>query len=254
MARETRQSRTVETEVMPSLREPKASSQWMEWALSGRLGDFLGWTGQKIAEIGSELFPAPSIAERRRSMQANRRALLQVLSDMMLDENFSEKESLPLLRAYLRDVLMLLKSGHLSAQRLKRELSQLQIKADGVQHVALVSILSEWRDKLNEMTSLKEVSVSQEAEVKRELRSGFSSTIDVSSLMGTDGFTVSGTGSSTELGYSVHKLGDINGDKYGDFVVGGALGANLAHIIFGSPTTFTALPSGLWNLSNLSSG
>ena len=247
---EIRQNDFVRTQTMPSLRAPEASSKWMEWVLSGQLGDFLGWTGEKLAEIGREVVSTPSIAERKRSKQVNRVALLQAFSDMVLEENTGEEKSL-LLQAYLRDVLVLLQSGYLSPSRLKRELSELLRQAEAVPQVRAVSVLSDWLANLNKISPAEEISISEEkTESKRELRNGFSATVDVSGLTGANGFSLDGTGFNTELGYSVSAAGDINGDKYDDFVVGGAPDSNLAHIVFGSPTTFSALPGGIWDLAS----
>ncbi|PZD73397.1 Hemolysin, chromosomal [Acaryochloris thomasi RCC1774] len=50
--------------------------------------------------------------------------------------------------------------------------------------------------------------------------SGFDSTIDLSSLDGSNGFTLNGIDSNTNSGYSVSSAGDINGDGIDDLVIG----------------------------------
>ena len=65
---------------LPSLSPPKASSAWTEWALSGYVGDFLEWAGEQLAGISNEVFPAPSIAERRVAMRENKRTLKQLFA------------------------------------------------------------------------------------------------------------------------------------------------------------------------------
>jgi hypothetical protein len=70
--------------------------------------------------------------------------------------------------------------------------------------------------------------------------SGFVETFDVRSLMGTDGFKISGVEFGDYAGLSVSGAGDVNGDGFSDLVVGARLKysnpdpfAGAAYVIFG---------------------
>jgi len=66
---------------------------------------------------------------------------------------------------------------------------------------------------------------------------GFPRTLRLSTLDGSNGFTLNGTGLS---GYSVARAGDFNGDGIGDIIIG-APGAEQAHVVFGSGQGFPAV-------------
>ena len=77
-------------------------------------------------------------------------------------------------------------------------------------------------------------------------RDGFPATFDVASLDGTNGFRISGKAADDRMGRSVSAAGDVNGDGYGDLIVGGqgsdAGGANsgAAWVVFGKASGFAA--------------
>ncbi len=50
---------------------------------------------------------------------------------------------------------------------------------------------------------------------------GWSSSLDLSSLDGTNGFALNGINAYDKSGYSVSGAGDVNGDGYGDLIIGG---------------------------------
>ncbi len=50
--------------------------------------------------------------------------------------------------------------------------------------------------------------------------SGFSATLDVSTLNGTNGFRVDGVGAGDSSGFSVSSAGDVNGDGFSDLLIG----------------------------------
>jgi len=83
--------------------------------------------------------------------------------------------------------------------------------------------------------------------------SGFSSSFDLSTLSGTNGFTVEGGNAQDRAGTAVSSAGDINGDGYADVVVG-ATGfgpeSGAAYVVFGRATGFSAHI----NLTNLGPG
>jgi hypothetical protein len=83
--------------------------------------------------------------------------------------------------------------------------------------------------------------------------SGFSSEFDLSSINGTNGFKLSGIGSSNNTGLSLSAGGDINGDGIDDFIIGApdaqphGSTSGSAYVIFGTTGGF---PSNI-NLSAL---
>ena len=82
---------------------------------------------------------------------------------------------------------------------------------------------------------------------------GFSATLDYSTLDGTNGFQLNGISARDQSGYSVASAGDVNGDGFDDIIVG-AYGADNesgeSYVIFGKASGFRAS----FNLSNLTNG
>jgi hypothetical protein len=73
--------------------------------------------------------------------------------------------------------------------------------------------------------------------------SGFSSSVDLSSLDGSNGFRLSGTTSSDRSGYSVASAGDVNGDGFADLIIGGPFAvqgnnAGTTYVVFGKAAGF----------------
>ena len=70
---------------------------------------------------------------------------------------------------------------------------------------------------------------------------GFGSTLDLTALNGTNGFTIPGVVSNGQLGVSVSTVGDVNDDNITDLVLG-AFGVSsnngIAYVIFGSREGF----------------
>jgi VCBS repeat-containing protein len=80
--------------------------------------------------------------------------------------------------------------------------------------------------------------------------SGFG-TIDLGiALAATDGFKIQGDANQDYAGHSVSNAGDVNGDGYGDIIVGaknndsGGLSAGAAYVIFGKSTGFGTIDLG----------
>ncbi|MCJ9430065.1 beta strand repeat-containing protein [Kordiimonas marina] len=73
---------------------------------------------------------------------------------------------------------------------------------------------------------------------------GFSPTLDLSSLDGTNGFAINGANANDRAGFSVSSAGDINGDGYDDILVGSYLAdpyfnnAGATYVIYGSASGF----------------
>jgi hypothetical protein len=83
---------------------------------------------------------------------------------------------------------------------------------------------------------------------------GFSSSLELSTLDGTNGFVINGIDTDDRSGYSVSGAGDINGDGIADLIIGapnadpnGNFGAGESYVVFGSSAGFS--PS--LELSNL---
>nr|WP_308796855.1 Ig-like domain-containing protein [Tolypothrix sp. FACHB-123] len=76
--------------------------------------------------------------------------------------------------------------------------------------------------------------------------SGFSSSLNLSSLDGSNGFAINGINSSDESGRSVSSAGDINGDGIDDLIIGARFAdpngnaSGQSYVVFGKSSGFTA--------------
>jgi hypothetical protein len=83
--------------------------------------------------------------------------------------------------------------------------------------------------------------------------SGFGAILDLSSLDGSNGFSVEGTAEGDEAGYSVGNAGDVNGDGFDDVIIGArsagieGKASGAAYVVFGKADGFEAT----LNLSSL---
>ena len=75
----------------------------------------------------------------------------------------------------------------------------------------------------------------------------YPATIELSSLNGTTGFTLSGEAASDASGYSVASAGDVNGDGFADLIVGaygnapgGVTRTGAAYVVFGKASGFAS--------------
>jgi VCBS repeat-containing protein len=75
-------------------------------------------------------------------------------------------------------------------------------------------------------------------------KSGFSASLDLSSLNGSNGFVINGINSNDRSGYSVSSAGDINGDGIDDLIIGTRYGgqnfAGSSYVVFGRSSGFSA--------------
>ena len=83
--------------------------------------------------------------------------------------------------------------------------------------------------------------------------SGFAPSLELSSLNGTNGFTINGIDTGDNSGISVSSAGDVNGDNIDDLIIGGRFAdpngnsSGETYVVFGSNSGFTAS----FNLSSL---
>jgi hypothetical protein len=76
--------------------------------------------------------------------------------------------------------------------------------------------------------------------------SAFAASLDLSTLDGSNGFKISGVNAYDDLGVSVSGAGDINGDEFGDLIIGargaslGAILSGASYVIFGKSSGFSA--------------
>jgi hypothetical protein len=75
---------------------------------------------------------------------------------------------------------------------------------------------------------------------------GFTSSLDLSTLDGTNGFVINGVNAADASGSSVSQAGDVNGDGIDDVIIGAYVadpnninGAGSSYVVFGSDTGFT---------------
>jgi len=78
---------------------------------------------------------------------------------------------------------------------------------------------------------------------------GFSQTLNVSTLNGADGFKISGDALS-KFGDSVSSAGDVNGDGYGDLIIGATSGTGSAYVLFGKAGGFSDISTADINGAN----
>ncbi len=77
--------------------------------------------------------------------------------------------------------------------------------------------------------------------------SGFAASLDLAALDGTNGFRLDGIDASDRSGLSVASAGDVNGDGFGDIIIGayggdpgGDSGAGESYVVFGRASGFAA--------------
>jgi hypothetical protein len=75
---------------------------------------------------------------------------------------------------------------------------------------------------------------------------GFAANLNLSTLNGANGFQINGEAAGDQSGVSVASAGDVNGDGYGDLLIGapgsdtGADGGGAAYVVFGKAAGFNA--------------
>ena len=75
---------------------------------------------------------------------------------------------------------------------------------------------------------------------------GFAANLDLSTLNGTDGFRISGVKAGESSGHSVASAGDVNGDGFGDVIIGAwgssnnGIATGASYVVFGGAAGFAA--------------
>ena len=72
--------------------------------------------------------------------------------------------------------------------------------------------------------------------------SGFPSSLELSTLNGSNGFVINGTGTVNESGISVSDAGDVNGDGIDDLIIGAQdiFGTGESYVVFGNNSGFSS--------------
>ncbi|MEO5362666.1 MAG: Ig-like domain-containing protein, partial [Magnetococcus sp. DMHC-8] len=70
--------------------------------------------------------------------------------------------------------------------------------------------------------------------------SGFASALDLSSLNGNTGFRLDGVTAGDSVGRHVNAAGDVNGDGWGDLIVGAPGNASSSYVVFGKASGFAS--------------
>src|SRR5688572_24675605 len=83
--------------------------------------------------------------------------------------------------------------------------------------------------------------------LENRIAPAFAPVFSLAALDGTTGFTVPGSFPGDNLGFSVSGIGDVNNDRFHDFIVGapeadvpGAINAGAAYVVFGDGGGFPA--------------
>ncbi|HYE47598.1 MAG TPA: FG-GAP-like repeat-containing protein [Caulobacter sp.] len=126
--------------------------------------------------------------------------------------------------------------GALTGDRLGRAVASAgDVNGDGIEDLVVGAY---WADDAG--------SYSGAAYVVFGTRDGFPASLDIATLDGTNGFRLLAEAAGDRLGQAVSGLGDINGDGYGDILVGApssdaaSSNSGAAWVVFGKASGFTA--------------
>jgi len=142
--------------IIPPLLTPQAESPtWTEWMLNGCLGDFLCWSGRKLAVICKDACPKLRNMERLKEMRVNKEELKQFLSLEMLSEDtgIGVPEAL---NSYLRNGRALVRTEKLSLEEWREELINLKTFSEFTGNENIAEIFSEWIKELDLLLEKKE--------------------------------------------------------------------------------------------------
>jgi hypothetical protein len=254
---------SVREEIPTIIMSEETGSTWGQWLTSGYVGDFLGWTGKQLAQIGQDLFPEYSLAERQRRMEYSKEELQTLIAESLLtvDEDVNQKIQATL-AIYLKQGVTLMGRGALDPEVWKEELLTLKAFASRAGQDEVVALFEENVEQLDLLFSKKAEqshantrqeeafsSMHAREHVLDSRQTGFPNTFDVTILNAnsnpqgfqlTESYANSGYGA--RFGCSVSGAGDVNRDGYSDMVVGSSASGNAAYVIFGQeaiyPNTF----------------
>lgn len=224
----------------PMLNPATGRNGWAEWLLSGYMGNFLEWIGTQLAEVGRELFPQPSISEYKRMMKASKHALKKLFVEALLGENV-QKEILEIMAIYLHHGATLINAGELPLEKWKTDLKKLAFQAKRAKERDTVVVLKDWIEHLALLQKKRNQELG-ERDIMRAF-STYPAVVDVATLNGINGFKITDSLVRTRLGYSVSNAGDINGDGFGDLIIGAPYenyNQGASYVIFGQEGNFSS--------------
>jgi len=239
------------TSPFSSLEPAAPSSAAMGAVLNSPVGDMLGWIGEKLTNIATEIFPSPSVSERRNAMYANHKALQALFQETIWNDEVTEQDFFPILQDYLRHAAALVKQNELTPEEWQAELNDLKEQAAKRSQEANINLegmetaLNAWIEHLTEYMEYLEKTSKESAPAHSTVQTTVPTptppvSINIADLGNGTATTITTNISNAELGYSVAAIPDLNGDSIPELAltsieaaVGGNAYAGQTSIVFG---------------------